>query len=77
MNSPHRTKQCAAIFTTMAITPEIETKCPSCQRVLLEGEQIYRCEVCGKECCTACTDTTGTNAVICDDCDPKPTEEPK
>lgn len=46
--------------------------CPSCRRVLAAGEYVYGCEVCGKECCTACTDTTDQHAVVCDDCNPSP-----
>lgn len=47
-------------------TPKNE--CPNCGRKLGEGEQTYSCEVCGRQCCTACTDTTGKHEVICDLC---------
>lgn len=42
--------------------------CPNCHSTIVHGAEIYACEVCGEDCCTACTDTTRKYAVICDDC---------
>lgn len=47
--------------------PRTET-CPGCLRELVEGEQVYQCEVCDEECCTMCSNTTAEHVVICDDC---------
>lgn len=44
------------------------TKCPACTRKLTEGEQVYSCRVCKKDCCTACSDTTAKHDVVCDGC---------
>lgn len=41
-------------------------KCPNCRRNLDLGEQVYSCDVCGKDCCTACSDTTEKYEVLCD-----------
>lgn len=42
--------------------------CPGCHRELSDGEQIYVCEICGDECCTACSQSTEDHPVVCDQC---------
>lgn len=43
-------------------------ECPGCMRELSEGEQVYCCEVCKEDCCTACSETTDKHEVICWGC---------
>ena len=43
-------------------------QCQSCHRELANGEQQYSCEVCNKDCCTACSDSCGRRDVVCDAC---------
>ena len=43
-------------------------QCPACQRELEDGEQVYACELCEQDCCTACSDTTAKHAVVCEEC---------
>lgn len=43
-------------------------KCPLCQRNLDKGEQMYACDVCSKDYCTACSDTTDEYEVVCKRC---------
>lgn len=42
--------------------------CPTCHRTFGSAEGSYLCELCGGECCTACSDTTARHAVVCDVC---------
>ena len=42
--------------------------CPSCGGETGHGTMVYSCELCGKDCCTMCSDTTSKHAVVCDDC---------
>jgi hypothetical protein len=43
--------------------------CPSCERNLTEGEQVYICKVCGHGCCTVCSENLNAFDVICDVCE--------
>lgn len=43
-------------------------QCQSCHRELTNGEQQYSCEVCNKDCCTACSDSCGRKDVVCNAC---------
>lgn len=43
-------------------------QCQSCHRELANGEQQYSCEVCNKDCCTACSDSCGRKDVVCNAC---------
>lgn len=43
--------------------------CPNCEYEIVRGAQIYVCEVCGRECCTNCTDSTKEFTVICEYCE--------
>lgn len=42
--------------------------CPSCGEPMCEGMVLYACEVCGKDCCSQCSDTCKEKSVVCDDC---------
>ena len=42
--------------------------CPKCTQILQVGEYVYECEVCNRDCCTACSDTTEKHDVVCDHC---------
>lgn len=44
----------------------VKRKCPKCERALQTGEEVYACDVCGQDCCTACGDTTDEHDVVCD-----------
>lgn len=43
-------------------------KCPSCSRYLIRGEEIYACEICEADCCTACSDSVAQYFAVCDAC---------
>lgn len=42
--------------------------CPKCSRDLEIGEEVYLCDVCEGDCCTACSDTTDEHEVVCRSC---------
>ena len=46
-----------------------EEKCANCGYDMCEGMAVYACEVCGKDCCSECTDNWGICSVICRECD--------
>lgn len=46
-----------------------EVRCPSCCEIVPENAHIYRCNVCGNECCTACTENGMGFEIICHDCE--------
>jgi len=59
--------------------PEQETRpipCPNCGTSVVEGAQVYNCEVCEKECCTACTETTAEHQIICEECEDRKRHSP-
>lgn len=52
-----------------------EEQCSNCSRETVPGAHIYTCEVCSKDCCTACTETTNKHQVICDECNSEAAQE--
>lgn len=42
--------------------------CPNCGCEVVVGANIHTCDVCGKDCCTPCSDDYGICGVICLDC---------
>lgn len=44
------------------------TECPSCGGDWCKGMVLYGCEVCGKDCCSQCSDTCGAHNPVCDEC---------
>lgn len=70
MKTPHtqgqRRRRCLPrLVGSIEPVPPVRS-CPECHRTFGTGEYEYTCEVCGGECCTACSDTTTRHAVVCD-----------
>lgn len=65
----YASRPCSSISNAMPSDTENPLpKCPNCSCGICPGAQIYVCEVCEKECCTQCTETTKTHQVICETC---------
>ena len=43
-------------------------KCPSCSGEMRDGMALYSCEICGKDCCSECSDTCAEKNPVCDEC---------
>jgi len=50
------------------LLPVSDLFCCGCERILKEGEQLYVCDECGDECCTACSENYGLTGVACISC---------
>ncbi len=44
------------------------SECPSCGETWCDGMVLYCCEVCGKDCCSECSDTCGEKNPVCENC---------
>lgn len=66
-------QKCHGVPAGMRLPPGAEAcscesnNCPQCGP-LPDGAGLYVCEVCEKECCTACSCTTALHQVICEEC---------
>ena len=45
----------------------IPEECPTCGP-MDEGAVLYKCEVCGRDCCTECSDTCAKKNPVCNRC---------